>query len=105
MPERIRHRLEIKSCGKIRDIQKREDLQLITDSQDVQAVKENIGMAAALEEFDGLFVNVSEGEYKEIYGFHGTVPTLEKDLFCISRVWVQGDKEIRRDQVCRCPEK
>jgi hypothetical protein len=104
MAGKVKYALEIKPCGTIRDLQKREDLTLVTDSQDVQAVKDQLGNSDALDDFDGFFVNVGEGEYTEVYGFQGNVPFLGKSLYCVSNVWRKNGKEIRRDQVCKCPE-
>lgn len=60
----------------ISDLNDRDDLQLITDSQDVEAVKQNLGPAA--KDFDGFLVKVGEGEYVEVYGFMGSTPELWK---------------------------
>ena len=69
----------------INDIQSRNDLVLVTNPSDVEAVKqyltkEELDKAVDL---DGFFVKVGEGEYTEIYGFLGIVPNLWKDLFRI----------------------
>jgi hypothetical protein len=45
---------------------------LITDSQEIQAVAELIGVD--LSEYGGLFVEVLDGEYGTIYGYSGAVP-------------------------------
>lgn len=72
--------------GSIGDLQKRDDLQLLTDSQDVNAVKEYFGNREAVKEFDGFFVKVEEGDLPEVYGFHGIVPNLDKDIYKIERI-------------------
>jgi len=51
---------------------------LITDSQDVQRVLESIGKRRQLKHFDGLFVEVLDGDYGEVWGFSGIVPLLGK---------------------------
>lgn len=103
----LKHKIEVKPCGFISDIQNRSDLSLVTDSQDVRAVKEMLGSGKELtdlDEFDGLFVKVGEGKYTEVYGFSGTVPVLNKRLSCITSVFTEKGKEVRRDQVCKCSE-
>jgi len=72
--------------GTIAGINKREDLILVTDSQDVGEIKNYFGDRPAIKEFDGFFVKVGEGDFEEVYGFHGIVPNLEKSLFKIERI-------------------
>jgi len=48
------------------------DLQLITDSQDVESIKHHVGPEA--EECDGFLVRVEDGDYAEIWGFYGNIP-------------------------------
>lgn len=61
----------------VEDIQEREDLQFISDSQDVQAIKELIPDA---KPYDSFFVKVEEGDYTEVYGMYGIVPYFYKFL-------------------------
>ena len=67
-----------KSVRTVADLANRGDLQLVTDSQDVNAIKERIGKEA--EDFDGFFVKVSDGDYKEVYGFEGNIPYTNKSV-------------------------
>lgn len=102
-----KHKIVVKNCGFISDIQNRPELALVTDSQDVRAVKEMLGFGKELkelEEFGGLFVKVGEGEYTEVYGFHGSVPDLGKRLYCLQSVFTEKGKVVQEDQVCKCPE-
>jgi hypothetical protein len=55
-------------------------LQLITDSQDVKAVFEYIGRPKLYDKYQGLFVEIKDGNYVSIYGFAGTVPYLHKEV-------------------------
>lgn len=43
-------------------------LQFISDSQDVQAIRESIGQG---QEYDAFFVDVADGEYTEVWGMVG----------------------------------
>ncbi len=61
----------------IRDINTRDDLDLITDSQDVEETLTQLGLPFANI---GLFVKVVDGELTEIYAFDGTIPYLYKGL-------------------------
>jgi hypothetical protein len=54
-----------------------EDLQFISDSQDVSAVKEHIG-GKLVRDYDSFFVKVADGEYTEVWGMSGIVPLLSK---------------------------
>ncbi|MBA7554071.1 hypothetical protein ES705_46683 [subsurface metagenome] len=71
--------------GTILDLNKRDDLILVTDSQDVSEIKNYFGDRAAVKEFDAFFVKVGEGDFVEVYGFHGIVPNLEKTVWQIER--------------------
>ncbi len=51
-------------------------LTLVTDSQDVAAVKAHIGQLA--DGYDAFFVRVDDGDYSEVWGFCGAVPYLSK---------------------------
>lgn len=54
-----------------------ENLILVTDYQDAQAVRETIPEA---KDYDSFFVRVEDGDYAEVYGFEGTVPYLHKEV-------------------------
>jgi hypothetical protein len=54
------------------------DYQFVSDSQDVEAIKENLGKKA--EGFDSFFVKVGEGDYDGVYGMEGTVPYTNKTV-------------------------
>ena len=53
-----------------------QDLQFVSDSQDVQAIKDYFGDAVNGEygEYDAFFVRVQDGEYTEVWGICGIVP-------------------------------
>jgi hypothetical protein len=55
---------------------------LVTDSQDVEGVLESIGQEGF--DGDGLLVEVLDGEYGEVWGFHGCVPRLNKTAVLLS---------------------
>jgi predicted house-cleaning NTP pyrophosphatase (Maf/HAM1 superfamily) len=72
----------------VESINNRHDLQFISDSQDVAAVKEYLQCFKSLhqllninlDDYDSFFVKVDEGDYSEIYGMVGIVPYLYKTL-------------------------
>ncbi len=72
---------DAKFVGNIESINERKDLTLLTDSQDVQAVKDHFGNPEWFDEFDGCFVKVKDGEYEEVLCFEGIVPNLNKSLY------------------------
>lgn len=51
---------------------------LVTDSQDVREILADIGKPELLDDYHGLFVFSSDGEYQSIYAFCGIVPYLSK---------------------------
>lgn len=57
------------------------NLQFVSDSQDVQLIKDNFG--SIVQEFDAFFVSVKDGDYQEIWGIHGIVPFNQKFATCI----------------------
>jgi hypothetical protein len=52
------------------------ELQFISDSQDVTAVKERIGEPA--QGYDAFFVAIQDGDYVEVWGICGIVPYVTK---------------------------
>ena len=52
------------------------ELQFVSDSQDVQPIKEYLGSIA--EGYDAFFVNVVDGDYSEVWGIVGIVPHKSK---------------------------
>jgi len=49
-----------------------QELQFVSDSQDVAPIKEHIGESAA--DYDAFFVHVQNGDYAEVWGICGIVP-------------------------------
>lgn len=47
-------------------------LQFVSDSQDVQAVKEHVGPNA--NGYDAFFVGIEDGDYTEVWGICGIIP-------------------------------
>jgi hypothetical protein len=63
----------MKNYETIGDLKERDDLMLVTDSQDI----EPLNILAGFEPTDidhGYFVKVENGEYKEVYEFGGIIP-------------------------------
>lgn len=74
--------IDAEYVGTIKNIENRYDLQLVTDSQDVKAIRDYFGNPEWWD-FEGCFVKVSDGEYDEVYCFEGIVPHLNKPLYKI----------------------
>ena len=74
----------VKRYGTVADLDKRKDLDLVTNSIDVADIKDNF-RNADVDEFDGFFVSVGEGEYEEVYGFYGNTPYLDKDVYKVEQ--------------------
>ena len=58
----------------VKDLQDRENLTLVTDSQDIEAICINVGCNPLA--FGCLFVEVKNGEYGDIYGCYSNIPCL-----------------------------
>jgi len=56
-----------------------EGLQLVTDSQDVDNIKEYLGGIG--NDYDSFFVRVEDGDFVEVYGFYGIVPRLDRTCY------------------------
>jgi hypothetical protein len=56
-----------------------ENYVLITNSQDIKEIKELVAPFA--EDYDGFFAIIEDGDYKEIWGFEGTVPFTWKTAY------------------------
>lgn len=52
------------------------ELQFVSDSQDIAPIKEHIGASAT--DYDAFFVNVENGDYTEVWGICGIVPYKSK---------------------------
>lgn len=53
---------------------------LSTEEDDARAIKEHLGTEEA-QEYDSFFVEILDGEYGEIWGFYGIIPTLDKTAY------------------------
>ncbi len=53
-----------------------DSLQFISDSQDVEPIREHIGTDS--DGYDSFFVRVQDGDYAEVWGMCGIVPRLSK---------------------------
>ena len=57
------------------DLEDNPDLTLITDSQDIESVKDYLGNPEWFD-YGCLFVNVQDGDYAEIYGCESNISHL-----------------------------
>ena len=80
---------KLTSAGTIKDIQDRDDLILVTDSQEVQSVLEHVNYPPEDDEnaldFSGLFVSIQDGDFVEIYAYLGSIPYLFENIWKINR--------------------
>jgi hypothetical protein len=56
-------------------------LQFISDSQDVEAIRESCGLTLADNQFDSFFVDTQDGDYTEVWGMFGIIPRDEKPVY------------------------
>lgn len=63
----------------VKQLESREDLDFVSDSQNVVEVEEYLGLKHG--EYDSFFVQVLEGDYGDVFGMEGIVPYHGK------RVW------------------
>lgn len=60
---------------------KNHNLTFVSDSQDVEAVKEHLGKKSRGKKYDSFYVATESGEYTVILGMHGIIPYLNKRLY------------------------
>ena len=65
----------------VESLEKRNDLQFISNDEDVEGDKYHLGKKA--EGYDSFFVKVEDGDYKEVYGMEGSIPELNKPVWKI----------------------
>lgn len=82
----MRHKITCKAIGTVADINDRDDLAFISDSQDVDAIADSLGLDH--DEWGSFFVKVEDGDYSEVYAVEGNVPYLHKTLYRIDREWL-----------------
>jgi hypothetical protein len=59
---------------RVADLDKRDDLMLITNSQDINAVKEHFGNPKGWSDYGCLFVEIVDGDYGDIFGCESDIP-------------------------------
>lgn len=62
------------------------DLKLVTDECEVNEILECVGRRRFAKDrlIGGLFVGQENGDYTRIYGFRGSIPYHEKELYLIN---------------------
>lgn len=75
-------------AGTVGSLEKeRPDLELADLSQDVEAIKEYFGNRPAVRPFDGFLVKIEDGEYTDVYGYHGNIAYTNKTVYKITRTF------------------
>jgi hypothetical protein len=75
----------------------RDEVALLTDSQDVEAIHEHFGPQGrryGINDFGGFFVVARDGDYNAIWGFEGNVPYLDKSMYEIKWKLVEERERI-----------
>lgn len=67
----------------IQDIQNREDLVLVTNSQDTEEIRQSLAHLKNVLKSDSFFAKIQDGDYVELYGFEGIIPLQYKTLIKI----------------------
>ena len=93
--------ISIKEEGSIFNLESRPGLTLVQDSQDVDAVQDYFGHDPAVDEFDGFFVSVRDGDYGEVYGFYGGVPRSYLDVYKITRTFMESKPKTKKPSTKR----
>ena len=56
-----------------------DNAQFVSDSQDVQPVRDELGNHCNPDRFEAFFVIAEDGEYKTIWGIHSIIPRTDDD--------------------------
>lgn len=80
------NKIEALNFGTVKDLNTRNDLQFLSDSQEVKTIKDYLGNDSILNDFDAFFVKVDNGDYSEIYAIEGIIPELNKTVWQIG-IW------------------
>ena len=84
--------VEVRLVGGVMDIDSlaknlgydKEEVTLVTDSQDVEPIRDFLGRQgklAGIEDFGGFFLVARDGDYVALWGFCGSIPYNEKDVY------------------------
>jgi hypothetical protein len=63
---------------KVKDLQERKELELITNSQDIESIAVMIGVNPL--SFGCLFVELIDGEFGDVYGCYSNIPYLHYEV-------------------------
>lgn len=75
--EKLTYKVHCKRELTVKDLESREDLMLITDSQDRKALEDHFGNPEWMD-YGCYFVEVVEGDYGDVYGCESSVPHLSE---------------------------
>ena len=79
----VKVKITCKREKQVKDIDTDPDIMLLTNSQDIEAVKDHFGSPDWFD-YGCLFVKVIDGDYAEVYGCEPSVPYLTEWLDTIS---------------------
>ena len=82
-------------AGKIGDLQDRDELQLITNSQDVEEVKDYFGNRPSVRRFEGFLVDVGDGEYGDVYKFESNIAHNSYPVWRITRTYSESKPKAK----------
>jgi hypothetical protein len=68
-----------RSVKKVSELDKKSDLQFVNADYEVSEIKKYAGKSA--DDYDSFFVKIKDGDYSEIWGITGIVPTLTKTAY------------------------
>jgi len=74
--------IKSKYFGKIKDIECKDYLTLIINDWEVQNLKDYF-RSEEINQYDGFFVDLENGDYDELYGYFGSIPNNNKALYQI----------------------
>ncbi len=69
--------------GTVKDMPYFDQFQFISDSQGVGEIDRHFSLTG---EFDSFFVSIFEGDFVQVFGMHGIIPTLDKPVYKICSI-------------------
>lgn len=107
--------VEVELAGSVGDVDSlvkklgflKEEVGLLTDSQDVAPIHEHFGrqgQSRGVTDLSGFFVVARNGDYNAIWGFYGIVPYIYKDLYEVKWKFIdEREQRVLKTRFARYP--
>lgn len=77
--------IRVTKAGTVGDLDKTAPELALFEGQEVEDLKEHFGHHPKIDQFGGFLVRIEDGEYTEVYGFHGSIAHVNKSVYKITQ--------------------